>query len=1438
MKLKRILGITLSILTAGLISMGLTSSYATTETILTRDNMGNSLTRERALKLGLVQIGKSGYGYTINGVNGGNNVSKVVFKIASYPTDGEATNANLSLEDAIYCIKGGPGFNSEEGRMDPVTYDIYTDMKGDRAGELLSKYINLLPDAQNYGSILWLLDNFYIPSSANAAAEKQALLQAAEDYTAGSDVEVIAGDNLLTDDDIEMIQQIALWHFTNSANDGTGFYVGNIISPQITKAQREPGQYTDLSLVDDYVALGSLLSQSNNGYDSKTADDRENYAKGLYKYFIETAATKTDYTTSESSAPLTLNSNVTSTIEGSKYILGPYRITKTSEVAYTGFNAIVTDQNGDEITGYTLYELDGQGNKVQTSKTIEQLIGKDFYIGLPTTVSHTQVKLTITGSYKGGTQIQLLTSSANPDSEQPLALITRADKQFTLTNTVSIVKAGKYDIEIQKVDENGAVIESNSTKFSVNTSPVITGIDGLELTTVKGIASIFDITINGEGTTTYTFKEIVAPEGYIGLSSSIILKVTTGKVGNDYVITEAKIEPAVEGVTLENQSGKIVIKVENRKDESKPFDLALRKFITEINGEVLVDENGKYLREPEVDVSKLNTTDENGNKITTAIYNHPKTPVQVQVGDIVTYTIRVYNEGETDGYAARVTDYLPPELEFINDMVNDEENTLFNASYGWLIDPDNDRKITTSHLSKETNSEDNLIKAFDGTTLDYRDIKVRCKVVDPKENEKKITNIAEVTLHTDSNGSAVTDRDSEPGNVVLPSDENLPNYKDDEINKPYVPGQQDDDDFEKLILKPFDLALRKFITEINGKALVDENGKYLREPQVDVSKLNTTDANGNKITTAIYNHPKNPIQVQVGDIVTYTIRVYNEGEIDGYASKITDYLPPELQFINDMDHDKENTLFNQNYGWTVDENNSRKISTTYLSKEAKEDNLLQAFNGTTLDYKDIKVRCKVIEPDEAEKKITNIAEITLHTNSKGQEITDRDSEPGNVVLPSDENLPNYKDDEIHKSYIPGQQDDDDFEKVIVKSFDLALRKFITAVNETEITNRIPQFVIDEDGNYKYEHTKEPVEVENGNIVTYTLRIFNEGRADGYAKEIKDDIPEGLEFLPEHELNEEYRWVMYDEDGNETTDVTKAVTIRTDYLSKEQEKEEYGNLITGFDPETMESPNYKDVKVAFKVTEPQTSDRIIINTAEISDDSDKEGNPVNDKDSIPDNDKPKEDDIDIEKIKVKYFDLALKKWVTQAIVTEKGKETIIESGHTGDENPEPIVKVELYRKNIKNVTVKFRYKIKVTNEGEIAGYVKEISDYIPQGLKFVQEDNPKWREENGKVVTDQLKDTLLKPGESATVEILLTWINDEENMGVMTNIAEISKDYNDSNTPDIDSTPNNRVPGEDDIDDAPVMITVSTGSVPTYIGLTTVILVMVAGGIFLIRKYVL
>lgn len=99
--------------------------------------------------------------------------------------------------------------------------------------------------------------------------------------------------------------------------------------------------------------------------------------------------------------------------------------------------------------------------------------------------------------------------------------------------------------------------------------------------------------------------------------------------------------------------------------------------------------------------------------------------------------------------------------------------------------------------------------------------------------------------------------------------------------------------------------------------------------------------------------------------------------------------------------------------------------------------------------------------------------------------------------------------------------------------------------------------------------------------------------DGYASEIKDDMPQGLKFLTDNKTNIEYRWKMLDKDGKETENLDEAVSIVTDYLSKEQEKTAGANLLKAFDGEKLD---YRDVKVAFEVTEPNTSDRILINQA--------------------------------------------------------------------------------------------------------------------------------------------------------------------------------------------------------------------------------------------------
>nr|MBB1522489.1 DUF11 domain-containing protein [Clostridiales bacterium] len=729
-----------------------------------------------------------------------------------------------------------------------------------------------------------------------------------------------------------------------------------------------------------------------------------------------------------------------------------------------------------------------------------------------------------------------------------------------------------------------------------------------------------------------------------------------------------------------------------------------------------------------------------------------------------------------------------------------------------------------------------LIKAFDKNTktLSYVDFQVECTVLNTANlTAKDLTNVAEITSQEPKEGVQVRDRDSIPKNLTK---EQITNYNPGTSER--GKGYEDDDDYEPLkpVEKEFDLALRKFITAVNGTEITS------RIPDVDVTPLvNKTD------TTAIYRHSKEPVKIKLSDIVTYTIRVYNEGDIDGYADEIVDHLPEYLEYI---DND-----FNKQYGWQLDpsDNTGRTIKTKYLSEQTNKANIIKKFDGKTLDYKELKIQTKIKSGVKPTKYLTDIAEITESHNEF--KIPDRDNYK-KVVLPktSDEfseyrgHNSNKKDLSDKRYYYKGQEDDDDFEKVVVEGeFDLALRKFITKVNEEAITNRIPQVdtskfgTIGADGKpvttMTYNHTKEPLLVNTTDIVTYTIRVYNEGEVNGYASEVKDDIPEGLEFLPENATNKEYRWQLLDKDGKVTTNIKEAVSIVTDYLSKEQEKTSGSNLLKAYDKATMETPDYKDVKIAFKVTEPQTSDRILINKAQISKHHDEFGKEVKDRDSTPNKWNEGEDDQDIEKVRVRYFDLSLRKWVTQVIVIEDGKQKVKDTGHYAEQDPEPVVKVEVNKKRLKNTVVKFRYSIRVKNEGEIEGYAKEISDYIPSGLKFNKADNPDWTEKNGKIVTTKLKDTLLKPGETAEVTVLLTWINGEENMKVMTNTAEISEDYNKYHTPDRDSTPNNRKKGEDDQDDAPVTVTTVSGSAPVYIGIATAGIVIIAIGGILVKRYV-
>ena len=1243
-----------------------------------------------------------------------------IWNIVEYASStGTALKANGSQN--LYCLKAGVGFTDTEKR---VEYDLFYDMKTER-DQMKAKYDVLksivegtitLDDKtviNKYDALLALGDMLYLHGETEE--QKTAYLNAAQisedDYSV-----------LLTDDDIAAVQQAAIWYFTNyHADDG------------VTHEQKYDKLGNSSWL---YYTLDGNTYQSLSGYKTGTKEgvQRQQQAETLYKYLITTAKQNAkNYTNSETlGAPAKVNTKTLNYEEsGDNYIVGPINITEQgSTIPYT--IDFVVKNSGTAINDYKL--LNSQKTEVSSGTTVKDLVGSDFYISVPKSTA----------------------------------------------KTISIT----------------ATINYSTTKLTAWVS-----------------------------TKSANEQPILVPE----------------KV-NESVPVELTVTP-----------------------NEQPFDLALRKYITKVNG---VELTGANSRVPSIDESTLKTG-------TTATYKHRKDPLVVKNGDKVTYKLTIYNEGQKAGRALEVVDQLPTGLKFSKVVSGNFELGSYNET--------GDNTLT---LTRKASNTDNLLAYVEGT-LSSETIEIECEVTQKPDttNKKILTNVAWISKEYDSvsnltiTNQTMADRDSEPATKPSVNKDNMENYtgsgnKEDLTDSNYYyKGQQDDDDFEKLVLIPesFDLKLIKRIVAVNNQNVPE------RIEKVDVSKLNTIDENGKLVTTGDYTLSKDPVGVKKGDIVTYTFRVYNEGTINGYAKEITEDIPEGLQFLWSekegdelqadttlSDEEKEAIDFNQKYLWgkfQYDEakENIIQISTDYLSKEQEKTpgaNLIEAFgsnDGTKTEkdihYKEVSVKMKVISDNVTGTTIRNEACISNDSDKDGNEIDDRDS----------------KTDEWKK-----YEDDEDYDNIILQSFDLALRKFIIATSKDE-TIEDNEYLKNEDGSYKrapvvdtsklntkdeneklittaiYNLTKEPVLVNKNDIVVYMLRVYNEGEIDGYAAEIKDHLPSNLEFV-EGDFNNQYGWTV-SEDGR---------TVTTKYL----ENAKINKAVKNENPTTPEKTytlSYKEVPIMCKVKDTAKTNENITNIADITKYEDENKNTVTDRDSqsnnvnVPsdkdlpgykDNEKGdyvpgQEDDDDFEKVIVKEFDLALRKWVTQAIVIDKKGQTVTNTGHQPYDDPEQVVKVELNRKKLNEVTVKFKYSIRVINEGDIAGYAKEVTDYIPEGLKFVAADNPGWTDKGNNVITTRLlENTLLQPGEFADVEVTLTWINNQDNMGLKVNTAEISEDYNDYNVPDRDSTPNNKKTGEDDIDDAPVMLSVSTGKVKTYFTLGFVVLITVAGGVVLIKKFVL
>ena len=454
-------------------------------------------------------------------------------------------------------------------------------------------------------------------------------------------------------------------------------------------------------------------------------------------------------------------------------------ITKKSEEIYK--KTETTDENGYiSIPGIKIENENDIYNV-----TIKEKIAPEGYSLAEEPISFNVTTTKIDGEYKLQPISQQIFNNAKVNVNKNLIQIDVTNDKKPDNPKVE----GKYDVLIQKIN--------SETKEGLNGVKIhVEAVDSNEQSLINkdytteekegknGYVQINDISILKSGVHKYKIEEIETVNGYVKFEKPITFEAEVGLNSKEDAYTIKSVK------NIGDYSGKV--KIEYNEDSNnltillpndptkEAGDLALRKFITSVNE--------KSLDTSRVPVAKMNN-------VTRKIeYMQTKKEVEVNVGDYILYTLRVYNEGKTEGTASLIKDYLPKGLEFVN-------NNIVNNQYNWKM-LDKDGKVTNNSNDAVFIATDYLngsvIPAYSGEgTPSYLDVKVVLKVTQEAEKEGRLVNIAFIGEDN------IEDKDSKPDNTILP--DKFSEYKKEEAENSSVTsvinGVEDDEDFENVKIK-------------------------------------------------------------------------------------------------------------------------------------------------------------------------------------------------------------------------------------------------------------------------------------------------------------------------------------------------------------------------------------------------------------------------------------------------------------------------------------------------------------------------------------------------------------------------------------------------------------------------------------------------------------
>ena len=276
-----------------------------------------------------------------------------------------------------------------------ICYKMYFDLKSpnELTKTINQQYASKIPNvnSQNYNSLVWLMNNICIfqdtddEYSMNGKYKFQDIINMKRQYRSNLlklaqiyDEDLLEAYNNENDEyinsDINAVQQLAIWYFTND-----------------DEYKVEPEEFENKFTIEKAVWKNKNIPDVN--------ENRIKICKKLYTYLVKEAKNHSGYvTSSETNQAYKIDRSKqisVRNVNNQYHMIGPFRINKVSETPST---LIATFKNGQQtIYNPVLMLLKSNGGKIV--KSIEDTIGKDFYILLPLYETVGDITLSISGIY-------------------------------------------------------------------------------------------------------------------------------------------------------------------------------------------------------------------------------------------------------------------------------------------------------------------------------------------------------------------------------------------------------------------------------------------------------------------------------------------------------------------------------------------------------------------------------------------------------------------------------------------------------------------------------------------------------------------------------------------------------------------------------------------------------------------------------------------------------------------------------------------------------------------------------------------------------------------------------------------------------------------------------------------------------------------------------